>query len=676
MFNFEFWLIVIIVLLSGIVIADLICLGVRIFRKRRGKNEEKKDSKQTGKLRTFFGFVQKHALPISNILAVLFSGIILWQLFSPEPRVEYTYPSQDQLWEGYDHNVEIVFDRPVDTELLELNMSPETEGTWEFEYIWNLLPMTRRVKFYPSESFWPNEKIMIYVSNIANKMNRDKGNEYLLEFDSVALPEIVNASIEEEAVDVATNSMVEFELNQLDGLHNKWDIIITPEVEFEVEISDSELMKISFPNGLAQSTEYLIQVNQIPTRYDLETKEIIEEGESQLVKELKFTTVKAPLISSFSPGGRSVLPSSEIKIEFDLPMNTESVKENIAILPEVLGTNTWDEEGKILTITHDGLRVATDYTVTLKQGTESSAGGKFNEDVVYNFSTVGVVYVSGTSPASGATNVEINSNINVTFDQPVDHASAESLFSLSPNVPGTFSWSGNTMTYNPSADWGYSTTYTVTVQSGVKTVYGFDSKHSHSFSFTTKPQLVMIDIAWDGQDTPWTCNFAAAKMALSAKGVSVSENELINIATRQPAAVYSGYYIVGGGNPHKGFVDSFGTYWEPVSKAVSSYRQNMVKSEWTLAQACNEIAKGNPIVTWGQNGWSNDRAQSWTATDGETITGFSGMHSVVLRGCKGDLNNPTHVYIQDPWRKWGAELTAAEFLRRWGYFNYTGMVVY
>src|SRR5690606_19646403 len=102
------------------------------------------------------------------------------------------------------------------------------------------------------------------------------------------------------------------------------------------------------------------------------------------------------------------------------------------------------------------------------------------------------------------------------------------------------------------------------------------------------------------------------------------------------------------------------------------YRQNMVKSGWTLAEVCAEIEKGNPIVTWGQNGWSTDTPRNWTATDGTYITGFSGMHSVVMIGCEGDPNNPTYIYIQDPWRKWGNKLTAAEMLRRWAYFGNTG----
>lgn len=354
-------------------------------------------------------------------------------------------------------------------------------------------------------------------------------------------------------------------------------------------------------------------------------------------------------------------------------MDKDSVEGAFSISPEVLGTLTWDEGGTILTFTPKNLSLATEYVVTFQSGIKSLIGGVILENITHTFNTVGNVYVTNISPASNAKDVDVNANISVTFDQPIDQTSANSRFSISPSINGTFSWSGNTVTFNPTSALTYDTNYQVTIGSGVKSIYGYDSNRNFTYNFSTKPQLILLDIAWDGQDTAWTCNFAATKMALTAKGVYISETDLINIAGIEPAFNFS---TMSGGNPHKGFVNNYGTYWEPISKAVNSYRSNMVKSGWTLSEVCSEISKGNPIVTWGQNGWSSDIARNWTAPDGEYITGFSGMHSVVIRGCLGNLNNPSHIYIQDPWRKWGSELTASEFLRRWSYFNYTGMVIY
>jgi hypothetical protein len=43
------------------------------------------------------------------------------------------------------------------------------------------------------------------------------------------------------------------------------------------------------------------------------------------------------------------------------------------------------------------------------------------------------------------------------------------------------------------------------------------------------------------------------------------------------------------------------------------------------------------------------------------------MHSTVVRGFSGPENNPTQIYLNDPWRGQYA-VSTAEFMRRWSYF--------
>ncbi|MCK4757485.1 MAG: Ig-like domain-containing protein, partial [Thermoplasmata archaeon] len=71
------------------------------------------------------------------------------------------------------------------------------------------------------------------------------------------------------------------------------------------------------------------------------------------------------------------------------------------------------------------------------------------------------------SPDGSSTSVD--SNITVTFSEPVNITMAESAFSISPVVTGTFIWNaaGTVMTYVPVSNLNYGTDYEVTIDSAL-----------------------------------------------------------------------------------------------------------------------------------------------------------------------------------------------------------------
>jgi hypothetical protein len=73
--------------------------------------------------------------------------------------------------------------------------------------------------------------------------------------------------------------------------------------------------------------------------------------------------------------------------------------------------------------------------------------------------------ITGTYPQDGQKGIPANSDIKVTFNGPVDRASAEGAFHISPSVTGTFSWdsSSSQMTFTPKNSLSPKTAYTVTV---------------------------------------------------------------------------------------------------------------------------------------------------------------------------------------------------------------------
>ena len=98
--------------------------------------------------------------------------------------------------------------------------------------------------------------------------------------------------------------------------------------------------------------------------------------------------------------------------------------------------------------------------------------------------------VASTAPASGATGVSPAANVSVTFSEPMDAASVQAAFSLvrasdGAAAAGAFSWSGNTLTFNPGADLAPSTEYTARIAATAKDKAGNALAAEHTWRFTT-----------------------------------------------------------------------------------------------------------------------------------------------------------------------------------------------
>ena len=98
--------------------------------------------------------------------------------------------------------------------------------------------------------------------------------------------------------------------------------------------------------------------------------------------------------------------------------------------------------------------------------------------------------VSSTVPASAAVAVSPGAAVSITFSEEMNARATESAFSLkrtgsSYTVPGTFSWSGTTMSFAPSAPLAQGTNYTATVTTTAADVAGNRLAASKTWSFKT-----------------------------------------------------------------------------------------------------------------------------------------------------------------------------------------------
>lgn len=98
--------------------------------------------------------------------------------------------------------------------------------------------------------------------------------------------------------------------------------------------------------------------------------------------------------------------------------------------------------------------------------------------------------VVSTAPAAGASSVAVSINVAVAFSEPMDKPSAQGAFSLvrssdSAAVSGSFSWSGDTMTFDPTADLAAATQYTAKVTAAAKDLAGNALPGAVTWTFTT-----------------------------------------------------------------------------------------------------------------------------------------------------------------------------------------------
>lgn len=86
----------------------------------------------------------------------------------------------------------------------------------------------------------------------------------------------------------------------------------------------------------------------------------------------------------------------------------------------------------------------------------------------------------------------VNTQIGLTFTEPMDGQSVERSFRISPRVPGDFNWSGNTLLFIPRHPLSYDATYNVTVSTGSRDTTGKHLFRTFHGAFHTQSPHVLV----------------------------------------------------------------------------------------------------------------------------------------------------------------------------------------
>ncbi len=198
-----------------------------------------------------------------------------------------------------------------------------------------------------------------------------------------------------------------------------------------------------------------------------------------------------PSVTAVSPLHRAtnVAPSTTIQVTFSKAMNQASAQAAFKIVPSVTGTFSWNAGSTVMTFTpSSALAANTQYDVTIS----TYAADTTNNNLISPYSwyfTTGTGNVNPTIlsvfPPNGSTNVPLQASIGATFSMPMNQTSVNNAFSISPSIPGVFSWTGNTFAFTPSVPLAANTTYTVTIANTATGTNGLPLLNTYTWSFTS-----------------------------------------------------------------------------------------------------------------------------------------------------------------------------------------------
>jgi uncharacterized protein YvpB len=367
----------------------------------------------------------------------------------------------------------------------------------------------------------------------------------------------------------------------------------------------------------------------------------------------------------------------ELSMKFDQNVSADQKLEDfLTIEPALTGSWSIKDGASAVFAVSQPLAFATTYKITAKAGLKDGKGGFLKDEHSVQFTTIGPAAVTRISPSSGSSGISPTATVSFSFDQEVDHASAEAAFSLTPATAGTFSWSGRILTFNHSP-FSKDERYTVSLASGIKSIDGQPTAKSYSSCFVTEESVTMLSIPVYFQHKALSCEVASLAMALGYKGVNVSEETLLSQVGFDSTPRSDGVW----GDPDQAFVGSvdgkqntsgYGVHAGPIGRVANLYRPSSVVTGASLSTLTSSIAAGNPVVIWGL--YPGGTRDSWTTPAGRAINVWKGEHVRTLIGFKGKADNPRQLIINDPisgrliWDR-------ATFLANWATYGNMAVIV-
>jgi uncharacterized protein YvpB len=339
-------------------------------------------------------------------------------------------------------------------------------------------------------------------------------------------------------------------------------------------------------------------------------------------------------------------------ITFNQPIDPSSSKD---ISFNVAGTGKWQSDA---TYAYTPLKVSPgqSYSYTLKEGLRTKEGGILVANQTNSFSTVGATTVIASTP-HGSSLSQDSEQVGFTFDQPVDHASAVSHFSVSSGTLGAIAWQGNTMTATVT-NLGYQTTVTAKVAAGILNAgFGLPSNQIFTNSFTTAIRVNRLNIPYYHQQYAGSCAAASLRMILAYDNIATDDMSIVDQMGYNPTVEDKSTTPATWDDPQQMFVGSVngdikdgtgaGPDAQPVAKAAEAYGRNAAAVTGIgVAWIAQQLYNNDPVIFFGA--YSNTSFTSWVTPSGRTEVMNLTSHARTITGVEGNPTNPIGFWVSDP----------------------------
>ena len=515
------------------------------------------------------------------------------------------------------------------------NISPEIAGEWRYH---NRGFGIGQVEFVPKEAFDADTTYVVSFSEV-ERVLFGIGTVDRVELHTKKAPSIASTSLDNyqnNSQPIAMDQVLEVTLESQARSLRDLKMTLSPEVELTRTTTDQKTFRWEYDGLLQSDTEYTITISDMVQKEEL--------------KRLTIKTTPAPALK-IPVKERNVAPQDALKMTFEEAVDPKNRPD---IVFSLAGSGVWTSESEYTFMPSEKITPGKTYTYTLPKGLRTVRGGVMLESVEKSFQTNGKVTVIGTSPR-GYELHQGSQQVKITFDQAVNHKSAEDRLTVSSGTIGNISWQGNTLIARVS-NLGFQRTVTVSLGAGVQPDFGLPSSDEVSYSFTTEARTVNLNVPYYRQVYAQSCEAASLRMALAYRGIQDSDWNILQKFGYNPRPRDQVNNIWD--DPNKQFVGDVngsqrdGTGWGvfagPVSRAAGNYGRSTAVAYGADANfTASQIHAGNPVIVWGIWGGSA-KIDTWKTAAGSEISGPIPMHVRLVVGVKGEPDNPIGFYINDP----------------------------
>ena len=286
--------------------------------------------------------------------------------------------------------------------------------------------------------------------------------------------------------------------------------LVGPDVSGSIEWVDDRTVSFRPARALERDAEYLVTVGSEAKATD--------GNQLDGAYRFRFRTVGFLEVAQVipAPDTADVQAESAITVIFNRPVVAltavsdpayTELPQPLTFDPSIAGSGEWINTSIYVFTPDKPLAGGTTYTARIAAGLEDTTGGVLSDDYEWTFSTQPpqVVWVS---PSEGEEFIGVDTAVRVTFNMPIDPASAKAAFRLEvagAQVAGTTEVDGSTLIFTPDRWLSFDTTYTARVDKGVKSAGGGTGmREDYVWRFTTVPlPRILSTNPHDGQRDAW-----------------------------------------------------------------------------------------------------------------------------------------------------------------------------